>query len=243
MDMVENYNITIVAISDIKLNETIKALIKSSIGIHPAKTILFTSKNVKLNKFQESIINLIKIAPINSLRDYSNFVIYSLFKYLETSHTLIVQWDGYICNKEKWNHNFLNFDYIGAPFIPRYSDKKYCRDAFNAFYSIGNGGFSLRSTKLLEAPSKYKLKDNKLYTNFHEDGFFSVYHRYFLESKGFIWAPHFLAEEFSIETPLSLKNIFDLPFGFHGKKMLYFIKIAKVLIFIFTFFKKFSTRE
>lgn len=241
--MVKNNNITIVAISDIKLDETIKALIQTSRHINPSKTILFSSKNIKLNKFQSGIVNIIKISPIKSIRDYSNFIIFSLFKYLETSHTLIIQWDGFICNEKKWNPKFLNYDYIGAPFIPRSNDKKYCRDAANAFYSVGNGGFSLRSKKLLEAPSKYQLKDNRSYTNFNEDGFFSIYHRSFLESKGFIWAPFELAEEFAIESPITFKNILDLPFGFHGKKMLFIIKRLKTLIYLIKFFKKYFRKS
>ena len=61
------------------------------------------------------------------------------------------------------------------------------QDQNNNFYSVGNGGFTIRSRSLLEAPSKFSLEDNFENTNFHEDGFFSVYHRKFLESKG--WTP------------------------------------------------------
>ena len=201
------------------------------------KTLLFTSKQIDLSKYNCNMIKIIKIDPISSIKKYSNFVIYDLYKYVRTSHILIVQWDGFVCNKNKWDINFLNYDYIGAPFIPRESDLKYSRDKNDAFYIVGNGGFSLRSKRLLEAPSKYNLKDNKDFTNNHEDGFFSVYHRNFLESKGYIWAPFFLAEKFSIESPLTYKQIKDLPFGFHGRRMFYILKTKKLLKNLFIFLK------
>lgn len=226
--MVIESKITIVSISDIKIEKTINALIKTNLSIKPYKTILFSSKNITLNKKEAETIDLIKINKISSIKDYSNFIIYSLYKYIKTSHILIVQWDGYIINQKKWDSNFLNYDYIGAPFIPREYDKNYCKDLNGAFYAIGNGGFSLRSKRLLEAPTKFKLEDNKEYTNFNEDGFFCVYHRKFLESKGLIWAPFEIAKKFSIESPLSIKELIDLPLGFHGKKMVILLRLIKL---------------
>ena len=227
--MLINKNVSIVAISDIKLKETIFALTKSSQSLNPKKCLLFTSKIIYLNKYQSKLINIIRINPINSIKEYSNFIIYELHQYLETSHSLIVQWDGYICNEKEWNPDFLTYDYIGAPFIPRDSDNNYSRDMNGNFHIIGNGGFSLRSKRLLEAPEKYDLKDNLKFTNSHEDGFFCVLHRNFLESKGFRWAPFNVAIKFSIESPLSFQDLIELPFGFHGKKMLVFINLKQTL--------------
>lgn len=229
--MSKEAKITLVAVSDIKLKETINSLINSSLKLKRPRTILFSSKRITLNKKEAEIIELVNIKKINSIKEYSNFIIYSLHKYIKTSHILIVQWDGFVINPSKWDFNFLNFDYIGAPFIPRSDDEKYCRDQKNRFYTIGNGGFSLRSKRLLEAPTKYKLVDNFKFTNFHEDGFFSVYHRSFLESKGYKWAPFEIARKFSIESPLSVKDLKDLPLGFHGKKMLYLLFIIKLINF------------
>ena len=223
-------NITIVAVSDLKIRQTIHALITSNAAFNrPTKTLLFTSKEVSLSKIESKIIDIIKIKKINSLKEYSDFIIYSLYSYIYTSHTLIVQWDGYIINPAKWDAKFLNYDYIGAPFIPRDSDPNYCRDEDRGFYTIGNGGFSLRSRRLLEAPSKFKLVENKKYTNFHEDGFFSVYHRRFLEKKGYSWAPYSLARKFSLESPISFRELNNLPFGFHGKKMFYLLLFFKLI--------------
>jgi len=219
--------IFIVAISDVKIKQTIYALTKSSRSLNPIKTLLFTSKKIHLSNYESNLIDLVRITPINSIRDYSHFIIYKLHKYIDTTHALIVQWDGYVINKNKWSNNFLNYDYIGAPFIPRLGDKGYSINEKGGFFVNGNGGFSLRSRELLRAPSKYKLKDNFKFTNFHEDGFFSVYHRDFLESKGFVWAPFKLAKEFSIESILSFEDIKSLPLGFHGRKMLLIVNLIK----------------
>ncbi len=181
-------NITIVAISDVKIKKTLTALIKSSQEINAADSLFFSSRNIELNLTQQKLIKKISINPINSLKDYSEFIIYSLHKHIKTSHVLIVQWDGYICDVNKWNSNLLNYDYIGAPFIPRFKNFNYSRDKEGRFYVIGNGGFSLRSKRLLESASKFNLFDNYFLTKFHEDGFYCVLHRNFLESKGFNWA-------------------------------------------------------
>lgn len=65
-------------------------------------------------------------------------MIKELNKYIETSYVLIIQYDGFILNPDAWTDEFLEYDYIGAPWW--YTDD--C--------NVGNGGFSLRSKKLLE---------------------------------------------------------------------------------------------
>ena len=220
--------ITIVAASDVNINETINALKVSSDILKPYKTILFTSHSY-FKSIKNDCILIEKIKPLRSKSDYSNFLIFELYKYIKTSHVLIVQWDGFIINPKKWQNNFLLYDYIGAPFIPRIKAISYSRDINNDFYVIGNGGFSLRSKKLIEAPSKYNLFDDVNLTNSNEDGFICVLHRKFLESKGFKWAPFNVAKEFSIESPLNISELIDLPFGFHGRKLLIFIRVKKLL--------------
>ena len=221
-------SLTIVAVADTKVIETINALKISSNKINCKKVVLLSSKNIDRFYFFKEL-KIIKISPLKSFKDYNHFIIYHLHKYITSSHILLVQWDGFIVNGKKWDDKFLAYDFIGAPFIPRAKNYSYSRDKYGDFYSNGNGGFSLRSLNLLRAASKYKLSDNKSRTHNHEDGFFSVYHRKFLESKGLKWAPFSLAKKFSIETPLNFRDFFDLPFGFHGKKLL---KMHPKILFI-----------
>ena len=220
--------ITIIAASDVHIKETINALKVSSKILKPYETILFTSHS-HLKVLKNDCIIFKKIKPLRSISDYSNFLIFELYKYIKTSHVLIVQWDGFIINPKKWQNKFLLYDYIGAPFIPRINSLSYSRDISNDFYVIGNGGFSLRSKKLIEAPSKYNLFHDTNLTNTNEDGFFCVLHRKFLESKGFKWAPFNVAKEFSLESPLNISELVDLPFGFHGKKLFLFVRFLKLL--------------
>ena len=231
--------ITIVAASDVNIKETLNALKLSSEILKPHKTILFTSHSY-LKSIKNDYILFEKIKPLRSKSDYSNFLIFELYKYINTSHVLIVQWDGFVINPKKWQNEFLQYDYIGAPFIPRIKSITYSRDLSNDFYVIGNGGFSLRSKKLIEAPSKYKLMDDIQLTNSNEDGFFCVLHRKFLESKGFKWAPFNVAKEFSIESPLNISELIDLPFGFHGRKIFLLIRVRRLLknFKLIFFFKK-----
>jgi hypothetical protein len=123
-------------------------------------------------------------------------MIKSLAPLLHTSHVLIVQWDGFVLNPSAWTDEFLDFDYIGAPWnhIPEP-------------FSVGNGGFSLRSLRLLQA-----LLAPAIVPSHPEDICICVTHRAALEAQGLRFAPTELARRFAVEDdPLS-----DQVFGFHG---------------------------
>ena len=237
-----NNSLTLVAVADTHLKMTLKSLRKSSEEIDYKHILLMTSKEIKKSEVFSGL-NIIKIKPLKSFKDYNNFIIYKLHKFIKTTHVLIVQWDGFVINPKKWNSEFLNYDYIGAPFIPRAKDFNYSRDKNKNFYSIGNGGFSIRSRSILKAASKYSLKDDVQLTSYHEDGFFCVLHREFLESKGFKWAPYNIAKEFAIESPISFHDFSSLPFGFHGKKILKLYPLISFINKLYKFKKLFKTNN
>ena len=86
---------------------------------------------------KKSIFKIINIQKINSNYEYSKFILKELDNYFETDFVLVFQWDGFILNPDVWLYNFLNYDYIGAPWF------------HSGLQDIGgNGGFSLRSKKL-----------------------------------------------------------------------------------------------
>ena len=225
--------LSLVAVADTNIKKTIISLRRSKRNLKVKKILLITSKNIE-ERYQFNDLNIINIDPIQSFKEYNYFIIYELYKYIETTHILLVQWDGFVLNPNKWNESFLNYDYVGAPFLPRAKDYNYCRDLKENFYSVGNGGFSIRSKSLLKAASKFNLEDQEDLTFAHEDGFFCILHRQFLESQGFKWAPFKVAKEFSIESPITLNDIIELPFGFHGKKML---RIFPLINFLQSFLK------
>ena len=144
-------SLTIVAVADSKISQTVISLRRSKKGINFKEILLLTSKDInKIDNFKE--LKIIRISPLNSSKDYNHFIIYDLYKYINTSHILLVQWDGFVLNPMKWKDSFLSYDYIGAPFIPRANNFHYSRDEKNNFYSVGNGGFTIRSKSLLKQP-------------------------------------------------------------------------------------------
>ena len=125
-----------------------------------------------------SLKHAVAVPKFDGLGGYSEFVIKQLHSYVETSHCLLVQWDGYVLNPNSWLPQFLDFDYIGAPWHGNI---------------VGNGGFSLRSRKLLKATARFTDPAHP------EDNFICRKHRMELERDGIKFAPADLARQFSIE--------------------------------------------
>jgi len=116
---------------------------------------------------------------------------------LRTSHALIVQYDSWILDAGRWDPEWLQYDYIGAPW-PWYPDAM----------KVGNGGFSLRSRRLME----FLAKHCEEYPCLHpEDAYLCRQWRPRLEQEGFKWAPVDVAERFSFERDTPRPS-----FGFHG---------------------------
>lgn len=137
------------------------------------------------------------ISRITSRGDYSRFVLKELIAHVHTSHVLLVQWDGYVIAPEAWRSEFLEYDYIGAPW-----------GFYNDAHRVGNGGFSLRSTRLLRA-----LQDEEIVNFDPEDEAICRRYRPLLEAKyGIRFAPESVAGHFSFETTYPQGR----PFGFHG---------------------------
>jgi tetratricopeptide (TPR) repeat protein len=137
------------------------------------------------------------IAPLASRDAYSQLMLKGLAPHVETSHALVVQWDGYVLNPEAWTGEFLRCDYIGAPWpwAPEGS-------------RVGNGGFSLRSRRLLDA-----LADPHVVLEGNEDETIGVRRRAWLEARhGIRYADEALANRFSFEVGYPVGR----PFGFHG---------------------------
>ncbi len=139
---------------------------------------------------------VVKIDPIKSIEQYSQFVVKQLYKFVNTTHVLIIQHDGFILNPFSWTYDFLKYDYIGAPWW--YKDN----------YNVGNGGFSLRSRKLMEAVAL----DNNIVECHPEDYIICRTHGERLVRKGFSFAPEALAHQFARE---GLSIPWNNEFGFH----------------------------
>lgn len=158
-----------------------------------AKTVLMT--DVDAVAVQEPGIEYVQCPPMATTRDYSEVMLRGIAPHVEGTHVLIAQWDGFILHPECWDPAFLAYDYIGAvwPQFPK--------------TPVGNGGFSLRSRRLLEA-----MQSPGMVITHPEDRCICVTNRSALEQQfGIRFAPPEVAEQFAVE-----RTPWHEAFGFHG---------------------------
>lgn len=142
---------------------------------------------------------------LKSLSDYSQYVFHNRPFY--TPHVLYIQHDARLVNPDAWTDEFLQYDYIGAPWPPGHITPEIV---------VGNGGFSLRSGKLIETIQALGLTLNTPpYDN--EDVNICYNHRAILERHGIRFAPPALAARFSRELPLPAEYEQGTPFGTHKR--------------------------
>ncbi len=153
--------------------------------------------------------------------DYSRFMAYNLCDYIESPYCLIVHNDAYVIHPEQWDKAFLKYDYLGAPW-PK--NIHYTNEGVNV--RVGNGGFSLRSKRMLSILNDLHLPFTDNGTGFYnEDGIMCVYYRKQLEDAGIRFAPVELAARFSHE--FDCEESVPKPFGFHNFKKTSRYKIFK----------------
>jgi len=187
-------DVTLVAVTSVALAATVVALRRSMAQAQFGRVLLLSDRPP--DDLAGSGIEWRAIPPLQSRAYYSRFVLHELCDHVETSHALLVQWDGFVRDGRRWRDEFLEYDYIGAPW-PQYRDGM----------AVGNGGFSLRSRKLLKATSIVPATDEP------EDVAICRTHRKMLEQKYDLrFAKLDLANCFSYERGASDGQ----EFGFHG---------------------------
>jgi hypothetical protein len=186
--------------------------------------------------------------PIGQLGyvEYSLFVLYCLRAFVKTEFALIVQDDGWILNGANWRQEYFDYDVVGAPvhlarvygpagpqfmsgFTWTQAPSHLKRDI------ILNGGFALRSRRILEAPAHLGLSVivppvaaligppySMRFPNEQplEDVQLCTFMRIQLESVGMKFAPLDVARMFSFEhlAPNLHDNLkLDDVFGHHSK--------------------------
>jgi hypothetical protein len=154
-----------------------------------------TSEFVRANAALHPAIEFFSIAQI----DYIGYAFYLTKKLLElfsTTHVMINEWDGYVLDGQRWSDEFLQYDYIGAVWIEQPPP-----------YRVGNGGFSLRSRRLLQV-----LARPSVVSSAPDDLFLGIELRPMLEQEGIKFADEATASRFSFE----LIEPKQPTFGFHG---------------------------
>lgn len=173
-----------------------EAIQKTCAELSFAEVLFFTHPDFVLPSHEIKNLTVITSEVIRNIEDYSQFMLKGLRTYVKSSHVLTIQWDGFVIRPQAWQHQFLQYDYIGAPWPKKTGPW------------VGNGGFSLRSVKLLIA-----LQDEAIKPTHPEDACICDQYRSYLEDVHHIqFAPPELADAFSFE--------FGKPhphaFGFHG---------------------------
>jgi hypothetical protein len=187
-------DITICAADCATTSLAARALRKSTAICSFGDAILFSDEPSGGDAFRH-----IRIEKLRSRADYSRFILKDLPSFIATPFVLIVQWDGYVLDPKAWSPDFFQYDLIGAKW-PWHQDGM----------TVGNGGFTLRSRKLLKvtgAPSFPLIPD------INEDEQICRVHRAALiRDFGIQFAPEAIADRFSYE-----RSVPELPtFGFHG---------------------------
>lgn len=180
---------------DTRAPQTALAAIERCVAqIEFARVVLFTDAAA-----QDTLPVHIDGVPISigSVDEYSAFMLRGLTTHISTPFVLVVQWDGYVLDASAWDPAFLEYDYIGAPF----------RSGPHGWL-VGNGGFSLRSARLLAA-----MQDPAMSISNPEDTCICHDNRERLERDfGIRFAPRDVASRFSYERVAPTGPTF----GFHG---------------------------
>jgi len=173
-----------------------RALARSCERIRYGRALWLTDRSDRPAGLPDAV-ELRRIETLATRDDYSRLMLKGLGAHVQTSHALVVQWDGYVVNPDAWSDAFLGVDYCGAPWPWGDENRR-----------VGNGGFSLRSRKLLDA-----LASPEVVLAGNEDETIGVHRRHWLESAhGIRFAPVELANRFSFEVAYPIGK----PFGFHG---------------------------
>ena len=206
--MINLKNVTLVAVTSVKIEQNIDALIKSTNGIQYGDIKFFS------HEYPKNLPTFVKFVQCEPLTydGFSKYIFLDLWKYIETDFCFLVHHDGWATSPENWDNRFLNYDYIGAPWA--YSDNAYITD-YGEHVRVGNAGVSIRSRKLLEMPTKLGLKLEERQGYYNDDGNFCVYHRKTLLENGIKFAPIELAAKFSREVWIDGISRLDT-FAFHG---------------------------
>jgi len=162
-------------------------------GVQFGRVVLITNLD-RVDK-KRSGIDYVQAPPIKTTKDYSELLLTGLDQYVEGSHVLVIQWDSFVIHPQLWNDEFLQYDYIG-PVWPHHPETP-----------VGNGGFSLRSKRLLQA-----IQQPGFIKKHPEDYCICVDNKPFLEKEcGIQFAPIEVAEQFAVE-----RSEWHDAFGFHG---------------------------
>lgn len=202
--------ITLAAVTSVKLYETIKALQYSMRGIDFGEVVLITHRRPL---FLPRGIGYRHTSRLTEIDHFNYKIVYELDNYIKTPYVLLVHYDGFVVHPESWREEFLQYDYIGSPWPIPAGEHSYL-DAAGNLCRVGNS-VSLRSKRLLAFPRAAGLKWAPAGDGtYNEDIFLCCMNKHRLEAAGMRIAPARLAGQFGREHPVP-ETSGVWPFIFH----------------------------
>jgi hypothetical protein len=208
-------NVTLVAMSSVNINATIKAMVYSMRGIEFGDAVFITHKKPL---FLPKNIRYSHTDRLTNIDDFNYKMVYELGDHINTDFALIVHADGFVVHPEMWRDEFLDYDYIGAPWpLPPEGDTTTYRDIKGNICRVGNSA-GIRSKRLMDFPKKANIPWEGEYAYgqmwYYEDGFICCKIRHLLEKEGMRIAPLEVAKYYSHEKMIpEVSGI--TPFAFH----------------------------
>ena len=202
-------NVTLVAMTSVCVYETVQAMKYSMKGIDFGDAVLITHKKPL---YLPGTIRYSHTGKLTTIDDFNYKMLYELGDHIHTEYAMIVHYDGFIVHPECFRDEFLEYDYIGAPWPDPHDDYTY-RDINGTLQRVGNS-VGIRSKRLIDYPKKAGIPFEADHGFFHEDGFICVKNRHLFEQAGMKIAPLEVARYFSHETMIpEIEGI--TPFAFH----------------------------
>ncbi len=163
----------------------------------------------------DSRVQYIYIPPLD-LVGYSRLMIDRLSAYVQTSHCLIVQADGFVLDPERWQREFLQYDYIGIPGLCQASKVP----EKGTLTTLAMAGFLCAARSCWRSRRAWASTDTTFRSS-RRNLFICHYLYEKMCATGVRFAPPQLAAQFSIETAsANYGRSLDTVFGFHGKHWL-----------------------
>jgi hypothetical protein len=208
---IRNLNsVSLVSVTGVDPEKNLRALEISRVGLNFAEIVLLSRLEPRRK------VGGIRVESITNSNwtydEFSKFMLFELFKHVRTEFALFVHHRAHVLRPKAWTDEFLNYDYVGAPWS---AATHFTNEGVEV--RVGNGGFSLRSQRLMRAPTELGLPFTDNGTGyFHEDGQLCVYHRDRLEKHGIRFAPVEVAAQFSTEKKVPERA--KKSFGFHNNR-------------------------
>jgi len=188
-------NVTLIALGSTNIEGMYRALEHSQQGIEWGAVKLITEMQCK------------------TIDEWNHAIIFDLRRFVDTDYCMLVHPDGFVVHPESWRPEFLNYDYIGAPW-PLPTDTYSYRTPDGEIVRVGNS-VSIRSRRILNLPFDLEFAWRSYYGNTHEDGFLTCHNRRLLQHFGCKFASIEVAKYFSREMEIPENQDVDKPFAFH----------------------------